>query len=149
MPDRALDNAVLFGQSLRVPHPQSEELFRLADAGDAAGVLSIVTLDDIAREWCELTAADMARPEDDELSELRSDRWPMWFFYNCLGQVPQLHRELFVKLVAAAPNDDVLSAIGAGPFEDWLYSSPDEIHWLEAEASKNPRFQRALDDMCF
>lgn len=132
-----------------MPHPRSDELCVLADAGDAAGVLAIVTLDDIAHEWCDLTAERMAHPYVDDPDEPGSEWWPVWFLYNCLRRVPQLHRELLVKLVACAPNDDVLGAIGAGPFEDWLYSSRDEIFWLEAEARKDPQFQRALDVMRF
>ena len=130
-----------------MPHPRSGELCELANAGDTAGVLAIVTIDDIAQEWCDLTAAGMSRPDSDEQTEPGPEWWPIWFSFNCLDEVPDLHRELLVKLVAAAPNDEVLGAIGAGPFEDWLYSSPDEIHWLEAEASKDARFERALDNM--
>jgi hypothetical protein len=150
-----------------MPHPRSEEFYELAEAGDAAGMLSIVTLDELAQEWCGHTdawyaarAVDTGDPfawrerlkvidAEERDREPGPEHWPVLFFDTCLPRVPHLHRELFLKLVEHAPNDDVLGSIGAGPFEDWLYSSPDEIHWLEAQASKDARFRRALDNTRF
>lgn len=130
-----------------MPHPRSVELSDLAWAGDADGVLSIVTVEEIAQEWCDLTVSRVARPQSDDDGETGEEWWPAWFLFNCLHRVPQLHRDLLLQLVANAPNDDVLSAIGAGPFEDWVYSNPDGIHWLEVQAAKDSRFQQALDNM--
>jgi hypothetical protein len=150
-----------------MPHPRSEELCKLALDSDAEGVLSIVTLDEIAQEWCAHLATKFAASDvdpDDPFGWVERQRalvaaerdrepggeyWPVWFFIMCLPKVPHLQRELLLKLVEHAPNDDVLSAIGAGPFEDWLYSSPAEMQWAEAEAWKDPRFQRALDNTRF
>jgi len=90
-----------------VSHARSDELCRLADDGDAGGVLSIVTLDEIAQEWCDLTAAAIARvrddPSDDD-GEPGPEWWPQSFLFNCLPSVPHLHRELFVGLVRVAPH---------------------------------------------
>lgn len=52
----------------------------------------------------------------------------------------------FIKvLVAAAPNDDALSSIGAGPLEDLLYGNSEEfIERVEQEAAVNEKFRFSL-----
>jgi hypothetical protein len=52
----------------------------------------------------------------------------------------------FIKtLVAAAPNDDALGSIGAGPLEDLLYGNSEEfIERVEREAAVNEKFRFSL-----
>jgi len=52
----------------------------------------------------------------------------------------------FIKaLVAAAPNDDALGSIGAGPLEDLLYGNSEEfIDRVEREAGVNEKFRFSL-----
>lgn len=129
-------------------HPRTDELIQLANDGDAAAVLAIVTLDEIAQQWCEATAESMARRVDVEVErswEAGPEWWPLSFAFNCLTF--ELHRPFLLGLVAFAPNDDVLSAIGAGPFEDWRNSAPDEYSWMLEQAGRDPRFARALSNM--
>jgi len=52
----------------------------------------------------------------------------------------------FIKaLVVAAPNDDALGSIGAGPLEDLLYGNSEEfIDRVEREAAVNEKFRFSL-----
>jgi len=52
----------------------------------------------------------------------------------------------FIKtLVTAAPNDDALGSIGAGPLEDLLYCNSEEfIDRVEREAAVNEKFRLSL-----
>lgn len=128
-------------------HARSEELIQLADNGDTAAVLAIVTLDEIAQQWCEATAESMARVDVEvERSWETGPEWrPFSFAFNCL--TVELHRPFLLSLVAFAPTDDVLSAIGAGPFEDWQNAVPDECSWMSEQAARDPRFALALSHM--
>ena len=53
--------------------------------------------------------------------------------------------EFIQALVAAAPNDDALGSIGAGPLEDLLYCNSEEfIDRVEREAAVNEKFRLSL-----
>ena len=53
--------------------------------------------------------------------------------------------EFIQELVAAAPNDDALGSIGAGPLEDLLYGNSEEfIDRVEREAAVNEKFRLSL-----
>lgn len=53
--------------------------------------------------------------------------------------------EFIKELVAAAPDDDALASIGAGPLEDLLYGNSEEfIERVEREAEVNEKFRFSL-----
>ena len=53
--------------------------------------------------------------------------------------------EFIKELVAAAPDDDALGYIGAGPLEDLLYGNSEEfIERVEQEALVNEKFRSSL-----
>jgi hypothetical protein len=53
--------------------------------------------------------------------------------------------EFIQALMAAAPNDDALGSIGAGPLEDLLYGNSEEfIDRVEREAAVNEKFRFSL-----
>jgi hypothetical protein len=50
--------------------------------------------------------------------EYDADWWAWSFLFDCLPSKPELHREAILKLLEHAPDDRVVSVVGAGPFED-------------------------------
>jgi len=53
--------------------------------------------------------------------------------------------EFIIALVAAAPDNDALGSIGAGPLEDLLYGNSEEfIERVEREAAANEKFRISL-----
>jgi len=58
---------------------------------------------------------------------------------------PEQKWEFIKELVAAAPDDDALASIGAGPLEDLLYGNSEEfIERVEREAVVNEKFRFSL-----
>ena len=68
-----------------------------------------------------------------------------WAIKAELGLDAEQKWEFILALVAAAPDNETLGSIGAGPLEDLLYgNSEDFIERVEQEATVNEKFRFSL-----
>ena len=73
-------------------------------------------------------------------------------FYSAWIEVDEFLRRdseagwrLTLELVVAAPDDQILANVAAGPLEDLLTREPDRfVDRVELEARRDPRFRRCL-----
>jgi hypothetical protein len=90
---------------------------------------------------------DLTSFADRWLAEWDSEEWgeATDFMHEAVRENPELAWSLIERLVEAAPNDDSLDMIGAGPLEDLLCDhGPDLNDRAEHVALSDPRFRRSL-----
>ncbi len=86
--------------------------------------------------WREVNAVTVVK------AWLRGRRWAIKVEW---GLDAEQEWEFIKELVAAAPDDDALASIGAGPLEDLLYGNSEEfIERVEQEALVNEKFRFSL-----
>ena len=74
---------------------------------------------------------------------LKGRRWAIRVEWRL--EDPEQKWEFIKELIAAAPDDDALGSIGAGPLEDLLYGNSEEfIERVEREAEVNEKFRFSL-----
>jgi len=118
--------------------PRHAELQRLVDDEDVAGVLAIVSLDDIAASWCGYHAREVHDDDD-------PDWWAIELFMTRdFVADRRRHRAALLRLLAHADSPGVLGVVGAGPLENFVSDDEGDLRWLEAEAPRNPRLREAL-----
>ena len=72
----------------------------------------------------------------------------LWFPVNDeWWQDEERVRAGLLALVDAAPDDDDLLYVGAGPLEDFIEHDDSRVRWIEAQASMSARFRRALSNV--
>lgn len=115
---------------------------RCVDAGDIDGLLTIVSLDDIALAWHRYVGADEPKGHH------HPDWWAMGLLMDSdLFQRTDLHRALLLKLIEHGP-DDALGYVAAGPLEDLLSDDEEDLVWLETQCTHNSRLREALAEAC-
>jgi hypothetical protein len=130
-----------------------EEIRRLLDDCEDAEALSRVSLVDLADAYCRYAARLAASEKSIEWKD-DPDGWAAELYFELTeprnrqgGWSPddERRRREFLRFIAdAAPNDAVLSFIGAGPFEDFITDDEDRIRWIEEQALRSAKFRKAL-----
>jgi hypothetical protein len=73
------------------------------------------------------------------------DNWAVFLVLELLEEDRAEAWDLVRALVNAAPSDEVLAVVAAGPVEDFiLLQAPESVDLIEQEARANPKFQQAL-----
>ncbi|HEV7526846.1 MAG TPA: hypothetical protein VGP92_17905 [Acidimicrobiia bacterium] len=124
-------------------------LQRLVDARDVDGLLGTVSTDDVAEAWCQYSSrhgrAEPARAGNARMKPEDAHWWAIEFVRSSgVTRREGVLRELLVKLVEHAPNDEVLGNIGAGPIEDFIVADEARVRWIEEQAESSPAFRQAL-----
>jgi hypothetical protein len=121
----------------------------LLDAEQPAELLAIVTAEEVGLAWCryaERTVAasptfhDWDADPDGWAAELYQEDELFWADENFV-------RTFLTTIVEAAPNDEVLGWVGAGPLQDFIIEDRDRLAWVIAQASRSERFRRALSSV--
>jgi len=129
-------------------------LYRLVNAEDLDGVLALVSVDEIAAAWCQMSVRQSrgdVPSATDESDWFSTDPhwWALEFWWLASGRelLPareDLARDLLIAMVAHAPSDAVLLHIGAGPFEEFIRPDEDRVRWIEQQANASSKFRTAL-----
>lgn len=116
-------------------------LYELVVEGEIDQLLAIVSLDEIATAWC----SNHRRPHD----PLQHEDDPDWWAVNLLWSSElfgrgDLYRQLLLKLVEHAHDEETLLSIGAGPLENFVSDDEDDLRWLEQECAISAGLRTAL-----
>jgi hypothetical protein len=119
------------------------ELQRFIDDGDLEGLLSVVTLDEVAATWCRYTATPHAARDHEGIDD--PDWWAVEFFFTeAYFANRELQRSVLLKLLEHATSELLIACIGAGPLEDFITDDEDNLRWIEHQAPRNERLRLAL-----
>src|SRR5437868_2593866 len=121
----------------------SARLESLLDGGDLDGLLSVVSLDDVADAWLCYTA----RSRRSEAMEWPDADWraiEFWLTASPIWDAEDLVQRGLLALVAHVSDDLLLEYVGAGPVESYEGRTPEANEWLEAQADGSARFRLAL-----
>jgi hypothetical protein len=124
-----------------------ERLEELVDREEIEGVLSLVTIDQIAEAWCRHTRRALAEERKGDEPEQ-----PNWWAVALLltrrwwGDEARVRSGL-LALVDAADTDLLLECVGAGPFETFLDGDEDQVRWIEDQARGSEKFRNAVASM--
>ena len=119
----------------------SEQLSELALLGRLDELFALVSVEDAARAWCGYNSrphhSDREREED-------ADWWAVDLWFSLAGKDEGRERQMLRLIADLAPDDDVLSALGAGPLEDFVTDDEDRLEWIETQAASSEKFRKAL-----
>jgi hypothetical protein len=130
----------------------ASEVRRLLDADDDEATLALVTVEELAAAYCRYVARNMASEKSLEWRD-DPDGWAAELYFELTSpgfeqewsEADEERLRTFLLLVVeGAANDDVLSYIGAGAFEDLLGLDESRIAWVESQAAASAKFRKAL-----
>jgi hypothetical protein len=130
----------------------ASEIRKLLDACEPDAALALVSVEELAAAYCRYVARNMASEEPLDWDE-DPDGWAAELYFEITSpgfEQERSHadeeriRRFLLLIVAGAANDDVLSYIGAGPFEDFLGPDESRVSWIEAQAVASATFRKAL-----
>jgi hypothetical protein len=118
---------------------RSARLERLVSEGSVAQLLTLESLDSIARAWIRFNRADPA-----DAGQMRD--W--WAVHAWLGSAlledEDRYRAGLLQLIDAATSEADLDNVGAGPLDDFIADDESRLAWIEERAAHSPGFRRAL-----
>jgi hypothetical protein len=91
-------------------------LEELVDSNEFDRLFELVTVEESAQTWC-----SYQQREHDNDEEFDPDWWAVQLMMDI--EQEDRRRELLARIVALAPNDNVLGVAGAGPLEDFWTST--------------------------
>jgi hypothetical protein len=134
---------------------ESSEIRKLLDADHDEAALALVPVEELAAAYCRYVARNMASETslgwrddpDGWAARLYFELTSPGFEQEWSGADEQRLRTFLLLIVAEAANDEVLSYIGAGPFEDFLGLDEGRIAWVESHAAASAKFRKALGNV--
>lgn len=117
----------------------------LLDAEQPAELLAMVTAEEVGLAWCRYAERTVAARTDFVEWAADPDGWAAELYQEdeLFWADEDFVRRFLTTIVEAAPNDEVLGWVGAGPLEDFA-SNEARLLWIEHEAACSRNFRVAL-----
>lgn len=116
----------------------------LLDADEPAELLALVTAKEVALAWCRYAERTIAATPGRVDWSADPDGWAAALYQEDEFWADEdFVRTFLTTIIEAAPNDEVLGWVGAGPLEDFA-TNEERLLWIEHEAASSRNFRFAL-----